>query len=223
MKRNGAPAARRFLWLVAASLAMFASAAHAETITLTFEGLANNEPVADYYNGGNGGFGTGPGPNYGVTFGSYALASIPSTPYPGDPSPPTVLLLSNSLAAPGSPATTTMDVQGGFSQFLAFYYIYIGSTTATVQVYSGLDGSGTLLGKETLPSGPAAFAPSPNVIDFSGIAQSVVFAGGNGQLAFDNISFQNSVPEPESCAQLLIGCVFVYGASRWRRTGRRGR
>src|SRR5216684_8849886 len=43
---------------------------------LTFEGLKDNEPINNYYNGGFGNNGSGPGPNYGITFGPDALAII---------------------------------------------------------------------------------------------------------------------------------------------------
>ena len=92
--------------LAASALALLAIPAWAEPV-LTFEGLKNHEPVADYYDGGKGGLGTGPGPNYGITFSSNALALIRETPFPGDPSPPTVLLLGNS--AGGRPAAVHDD------------------------------------------------------------------------------------------------------------------
>ena len=63
---------------------------------LTFEKLKSFEQVDGYYNGGKGSQGTGPGPMYGVTFSTpYAVAFIPTTPYPNDPSPPTALLLAD--------------------------------------------------------------------------------------------------------------------------------
>ena len=37
---------------------------------LTFEGLQNFERVENYYNGGTGSLGSGPGPGYGITFSS---------------------------------------------------------------------------------------------------------------------------------------------------------
>ena len=117
---------------------------------LTFEGLRNLEQVDDYYNGGSGSLGSGPGPNYGITFSSNALALVRQTPFPGDPSPPTVLLLGNTGIGAGQPLSMTMDVSGGFSTGLVFYDIAIGRT-ATVNIYSGLDGTGTLLAQETLP------------------------------------------------------------------------
>src|ERR1700719_1091898 len=43
---------------------------------LTFEGLRDNEPIFNYYNGGFGGNGSGPGPTYGITFVADALAIL---------------------------------------------------------------------------------------------------------------------------------------------------
>lgn len=52
------------------------ASAHAVPIVLTFEGLKNLERVNGFYNGGLGGLGSGPGPNYGITFGADSLAII---------------------------------------------------------------------------------------------------------------------------------------------------
>jgi hypothetical protein len=182
-------------------------------VTLTFEGLQNFEGVANYYNGGVGSLGSGPGPNYGITFDSNSLAYIPGkqsgtvTPYPGDPSPPTVLLLFNPSNPNGAgfPITTTMDVAGGFTQALSFYYINISTSTTLdteVGIYSGLDGTGNLLAEEDLATTPAAFG-GPTIVTFTGTAYSAVFAGGNDQLALDNISLQAPVPIPEPSTMVL--------------------
>jgi hypothetical protein len=48
------------------------------TVTLTFEGLGNFEPVSQFYNGGTGGNGSGPGTNYGISFSPNSLALIDS-------------------------------------------------------------------------------------------------------------------------------------------------
>jgi hypothetical protein len=183
-------------------------------ITLTFEGLQNFEGVSDYYNGGLGSLGTGPGPDYGVTFAANATAYIPGlqtgtvTPFPGDPSPPTVLLLAilgNGYTA-GYPTSTTMDVTSGFVGALTFYYINIAPSVRStyVDIYSGLDGTGTLLAEQSLATTPEAFG-GPTVVSFSGTASSVVFGGGNDQLALDNISFFAQVPEPPSWISLAAG------------------
>jgi hypothetical protein len=202
--------------LVASAFALLAIPARAEPV-LTFEGLMNHEPVADYYDGGKGGFGTGPGPNDGITFSSNALALIRATPFPNDPSPPTVLLLGNFGQGPGQPLSMTMDVTDGFSQSLIFYDVVIGRA-ATIKIYSGLDGGGTMLAQDTIPTGPEAFGPAMT-LSFSGNAQSVVFTGGNLQLALDNVTFgAAAVPEPAGWVSLAvgIGCSCLL-RPRWRR------
>ena len=73
-------------------------------------------------------------------------------------------------------------------------------------IWSGLDGTGTQLAQLSLtlvPTTSEVFSP-PTTLSFAGTARSVVFAGGNDQLALDNISFQ-SVPEPTSWTLLASG------------------
>jgi hypothetical protein len=215
--------------LLAAVLVSHAGGAAGGT-TLTFEGLKNFEQVENYYNGGMGSRGSGPGPSYGVTFSRDALAYIPGefhgkvTPYPGDPSPPTVLLLGDlSRRVPeGYPLSMTMNVSGGFVGALTFYDIAI-VRTATVTIWSGLDGTGTELATLNLPLVPVsneAFA-GPETMSFSGTAHSVVFSGGNDQLALDNISFQ-SVPEPASWLLVALGIGGVFFVRGARRLGAAG-
>ncbi len=211
------------LVLLAALVAGSARGATAGVV-LTFEGLQNFEQVSNYYDGGTGSLGSGPGPDYGVTVSPFGLAYIPGqqtghvTPFPNDPSPPTVLLLfdpSNPLGA-GAPTSMTLDVSPGFSGELTFYQIVIGRT-ASVQIYSGLDGTGTLLADQSLAITPEAFPLTPTPVDFSGVAHSIVFAGGNDQVALDDIAFTN-VPEPSAWLLLAAG---VAGSlpiiSRWRK------
>ena len=56
------------------SIAGVCPAQTSNAVTLNFEGLKNAETVSNYYNGGQGGKGSGPGPNYGITFGPNGLA-----------------------------------------------------------------------------------------------------------------------------------------------------
>jgi hypothetical protein len=212
----------RFLLL--ACLTTFAAHAHAGTV-LTFEGLKNFEQVANFYDGGTGSLGSGPGPSYGVTFSTLGLAYIPGlqtgqiTPFPNDPSPPTVLLLfktGDPLNA-GFPEAMAMNVSGGFTTSLGFYYIAIGRV-GSVEVWSGPSGTGTMLAQQALPITPVAFATGPQVLDFLGTAHSVVFKGGNDQFAVENITFLASVPEPASWQLLAVGlCGSLIFFGPWRR------
>ena len=135
---------RGMLFGGAASVGLVASQAYATA--LTFEGLQNGEPIDNYYDGGLGGLGSGPGPNYGVMFTSNSVAFISKnsggtgnfvdSPPPGD----TAALFTGS--------GDYMDVAAGFTTSLSFYYF--GAQSGSVTVYSGLNGTGSPLLSLTL-------------------------------------------------------------------------
>lgn len=172
-------------------------------IVLTFEGLSDLEPVRQFYNGGNGGFGSGPGPEAGVSFSSNSLAIIDqddggSGNFGGEPSPSTVLFFLEGEAA-------TMNVPEGFTSGFSFYYSSPQFTT-TITVYSGLDATGTVLAVLPLPLTPLNGAPDPTGdfsplvpigVSFSGIAKSVDFGGMANRVGFDNVTI--GCPTPLAC------------------------
>ena len=194
---------KKILLMLTLTLFFGAAVAQAAVITLTFEGLQNLEPVGDYYNGGMGGFGSGPGPNYGISFGSDSLAIISGCcggtgNFSGSPTMPTVLFF---LSGPGD----VMNVAAGFDTGFSFYYsavVYPGS----VSVYDGPDGTGNLLAFLDLPVTPSGGSPEctygsycpwfPIGVTFSGTAYSVVFSGSADYIAFDNITLGSGTPTP---------------------------
>lgn len=209
-------------------LGMSVSVATAGSIVLTFEGLQNYESVQNYYDGGLGGNGSGPGPNYGITFGSDSLAivsgAVPggSGNFSGAPTMPTVLFF---LTGPGD----VMDVPAGFDTGFSFFYsavVYPGS----VSVYDGLDGTGTLLASLDLPVTPSggagctygAYCPwAPIGVSFSGTAESVVFSGSANYIGFDNITLGSSTPvssTPEPVSLILFSTFLGAAglARRWK-------
>jgi hypothetical protein len=124
------------------ALIVATSVARATTVTLTFEGLQNLEPIDNYYNGGLGGFGSGPGPNYGINFTSDSLALIRSSSggtgnFSNNPSGSTCAFF---LSGAGD----TMNIAAGFTTGFSFFYSAVGAGTVTV--WSGLNGTGALLG-----------------------------------------------------------------------------
>jgi hypothetical protein len=198
-------AARKSI-LVALIVVLAAGSAPAGTVTvLNFDTFTKTEfeQVLNYYAGGSGSQGTGPGPNLGITFSMTAVADHRDTPIPNDPSPPTDLLLSNSNAGAGQPQTMTMDVTGGFSQDLIFSYVAIGRA-GSAQIWSGLDGTGSMLAMQALATVNTPVFSNPLHVPFQGTARSVVFTGGNLQLALDDITFPNLAPVPEPSAWLLL-------------------
>src|SRR5471032_736692 len=95
---------------------MWALSAYAEVI-LNFAGLDGNseESVSNYYNGGLGGNGSGPGLNYGISFSSNAITcsgqpggTCNTAEIPGGAGANILFFLSG--------AASTMDAMNGFNQ-----------------------------------------------------------------------------------------------------------
>ncbi|PZQ58946.1 MAG: PEP-CTERM sorting domain-containing protein [Phenylobacterium zucineum] len=216
----------------AAALACVAIAAPASaSITLDFAGLNGDaqELVQDYYAGGSGSLGSTGGPDYGITFSGNALAC---SVQPGGscnsgdlPSGGNLLFFLGGSAA-------TMNVAGGFDTGFSFFYSAI-NNPAFINVWSGLDGTGTLLATLNLPTTPSdpgsaacaggQFCPYvPIGVAFSGTAMSVDFGGAANQVAFANITIGSitpgtgAVPEPATWA-LMIGGFGMAGATLRRR------
>ena len=204
----------RKLLMALLMVGLLGSTAYA-SVTMSFQGLGNLEPVDNYYNGGLGGFGTGPGPNYGVVWGSDSLAIINSSSggsgnTGNEPSGGNTCLY--FLSGPGD----VMDVAAGFTTGFSFYYSapYL---TGSVAVYSGLDGTGTELAYLSLaltPAGPPGENYSiwqPVGVTFAGTAESAIFSGSANYIAFDQVTLGASRPPstPEPATLLLLGSGLV--------------
>ena len=184
----------------ALTAALVLSGSARASIVLTFEGLGQQEQIANYYNGGFGGSGSGPGPNYGITFGNNSLA-LTSGNYGNNPSGVTIAFFLNGSG-------DIMDKASGFTTGFSFYYAAYAAGSVTV--WSGLDGTGTLLASLALPVTPnAAYVWNPIGVTFSGTAESAVFGGSANQIGFDNITLGSAVaggvPEPSTWAMMLLG------------------
>ena len=164
---------------------------------LTFEGLKDNEPINSYYNGGFGNNGSGPGPNYGITFGPDALAIISelsggTAHASGNPSGVTTAYF---LSGPG----VIMDVAAGFTTGFSFYYA-AANTPGSVTVYDGLNGTGKILATVALPVNGSSCGPetyscwSQTGVTFAGVAKSVNFSGSANFIGFDNITIGSATP-----------------------------
>lgn len=124
-----------------------------------------------------------------------------------------------------------MNVATGFDTGFSFYYSAV-DVTGVVNVWSGLDGTGSLLASLQLPlTGDGAGLPDcfgtnfcpylPMGVAFSGTAMSVDFAGTADEIGFDNITLGSdtptgAVPEPGTWALMLVGFGFVGSAMRRR-------
>lgn len=226
--------------IVALALAVMITASPAAAITvLTFEGLQNLESIDGFYNGAHGGFGSGPGPSLGITFSANALAIIDSDAggsgnIGGEPSPSTVLFFLSGTAA-------TMNVPAGFDTGFSFYYSSV-NVPGLINVWDGLDGTGTLLASLVLPVTPLGGAPDPTGayspflamgVAFNGNARSVDFGGTVDQIAFDEITLgsitpgsplavadtERAVPAPGSLLLVVAGMLGAGALRRWARRG----
>jgi hypothetical protein len=221
---------KRFLLLLA-SLALGTAVASASSVTLTFTGLGDQEAIDNYYNGGFGGNGSGPGPNYGIVFSSDSLAIISlldggSGNFSNVPPPAT-----DTIAFFLNGAGDTMDVAAGFDTGFSFYYA-AANTPGMVSVYSGLDGTGTLLATLDLAvngsgcdsSGLAYDCWSEVGVAFSGTAESVVFGGAANYIGFADVTLGSStVPTgtPEPGSLVLLGSSLFGAAGMMLRRRRR--
>ena len=164
---------------------------------LTFEGLRDNEPIFNYYNGGYGGNGSGPGPNYGITFGGESLALISylsggSGNSSNNPSGVTSAYFVNGSGV-------IMNVAAGFTTGFSVYYS-AASQPGAVTVYDGLNGTGNVLATVTLAvngsnCGAATYSCwTAAGASFKGIAKSVNFSGSANYIGFDNITIGSVTP-----------------------------
>jgi hypothetical protein len=198
--------------LIATSVG-FGSTANA-SITLTFVGLQDQEQILNYYDGGFGGSGSGPGPNDGITFAANSLALISQDDggtgdFNGAPY--------NTVAFFESGSGDVMNVTGGFTTGLSFYYsspIAPGSVT----VWSGPDGTGTELANIILPTSSEGgtgcdtdFCPwVASGFAFSGTAESVDFSGTTDEIGFSAITLGSTTPViPESSTWVMMVIGFV--------------
>jgi hypothetical protein len=226
---------RPFLGAVAAALAAFAATpSRAAVEVLNFAGLDGNgqEQVLEYYNGGAGGLGSTGGTNYGISFGSDALScsgqpggSCNTAMIPGGPGANAVFF----LTGPGD----IMNVAGGFDTGFSFFYS-AASDPGVVTVWSGLDGTGTLLATFNLAAtGDGSGVPGcegtnfcPYIaagVTFAGTAESVNFSGTANQIGFADITLGSAdaggtppVPEPSGLALMLAGAGAVVASLRRR-------
>jgi hypothetical protein len=203
--------------------------AQAATIVLDFEGLQDLEPVNNFYNGGLGGNGSGPGPDYNITFTSNSLIvkdgdAGGSGNFGGEPSPDNILFFLEGSAA-------IMNVLDGFTTGFSFFYSAI-NNPRVVNVYDDFNGTGNLLASLNLPLTPSNGTPDPTGafsplvpfgVSFSGLAKSVDFGGTVNQIGFDNITLGSSTPggnsqtTPEPATMLGLLTVVSLGLGSLKR------
>jgi len=206
-----------FAFLLSAS---FASANSVEL--LTFYHLQDLQQVGNFYNGGVSNASV---PNYGITFSSnfYGLISASQGGVGNFAPDPTFTPVIFILGSVSQTATGTMNVTNGFASGINFFYTAAFQETA--KVWSGLNGTGSLLATINLTpndSGCTTFAYC-NWTDvgaaFSGTAKSVTFTGLADGVGIADITLgqrASLVPEPSTFYLLGTGiaCFCAQGIRR---------
>lgn len=201
--------------VVLASASAFASSGE----LLNFQYLGNLQQVGSFYNGG----GLSSTPNYGITFSSnfYGLTSTAKggggnfAPTPlGTPA----IFMANSLTAPsGLNVTGMMNVAPGFSNGFSFYYTagFALTQNETITVWSGQNGTGTVLATLTLSNNDSKCAYcnwTSTGLSFTGTAHSVTFSGPSNEFGMTDMTVGGSttaIPEPSSIYLLGTGLLGV--------------
>ncbi len=160
-----------------AFLLAFPQTAKATPFSIGFQEVQPLEAFLNFYNGGFGSLGTGPGPNLGVTFTSQWVQVQPDV-Y-GSP----------TGASAGISSTSTMSLAVPFSGPFSFYY---DGGALTVNFFDGANGSGNFIGQWNLPSA-GVFIPTGAALP---AFQSAVFISP-GANRIDALTFGALViPEP---------------------------
>jgi len=187
-----------------AALVLFAASAapaFASSFVVDFENdWAYGSLVNSYYSGGTADDGSA-GANLGVEFVNVGGLSNDAnfTYYSGAPSPQGTAYATTFL--PDDRAY--MNVASGVGGALTFYYSSPEDRIGAVKAYSGLNGTGTLLGTFDLTANSSSYDTWNAVaFRFGGLAHSFDLTGAANVVGFDNIS---AVPEPGMLAMLLAG------------------
>lgn len=184
--------------IFAALAAVFSAPALANpVVVIHFDDMINNVYVNHFYNGGTDS-GMNSGPNLGVQFVGFITA-------------PGVGATSTPNFAYNNYANSYINVAGGFT---ALDFTVGSLAPATISVYSGLNGTGTLLGSGVFNGNAMAFVPGS--VAFSGLARSVRLNGTINYTGLDDVSLTLPIPEPDTWAMLLAGLGIAGFAARRR-------
>jgi hypothetical protein len=176
----------------------FALVTGAMAQSMTFEGLQDGELVNGYYNGGSGSLGSqgGAAKNFGVQWVGALAGFAPNGTFSNVANEPTSPTVMGFISGP----PPVMDVATGFKTGFSFEYA-AANTPGLITVWSGLNGTGTVLATLALPvngSNPNFTEAYSNWtaigVSFAGTAESVTFGGTADFIVFDDVTVNSIVP-----------------------------
>jgi hypothetical protein len=196
------------------------STAQAAPIVLDFEGAGDGARILEFYNGGTDSYGNF-GSSKGVSFGPNAL-SLTTGNFNDNPSGRTIMFFLSGSAM--------LNYAAGFTTGFSFYYS--SSTSALINIWDGLNGTGNLLASLNLAAQSSLNCANPNTTycnwtavgaNFLGTARSIDFGGGVNAIGYDDITFGsatagdtgNEVSAPATLG--LLGLAMTGFAFRRRR------
>jgi hypothetical protein len=198
------------VFVLCVSSAILVPSAHATPVLISFSGLQDLQAIGNYYNGGAG-------TNYGVSFSSniFALKSVMQGGAGGflpDPSYSPAMFI---MGPTGTNVTGTMNVGPGFSNGISFFYT--AAFQETVTVWSGLNGTGTILATINLSPNNGSCVGFPSYcnwtgvgLSFSGSGKSVTVAGGANGIGIADIRLgTTALVTPEPSTTILLGTGLV--------------
>ena len=170
-------------------------------VQLQFIGLQQSENVLAFYDAGFGSSGSGPGPNYGTNF---SAGSRTYYTYNGSNEPnPGVVATVNS-----NEMTLNFDYN-----IQAISFVYSSTVNAQIQAYSGLDGTGNVVGSWSFspntsgPSGNTYNTWTPSSSAWTVGARSIRFTGSANYWGLDNITFVNCPDtDGDGASDCIDGC-----------------